>query len=483
MSTPPSAMQNPKPRYIAGENIAPNDGTIKEYVVLVQSDGPMDQNALMLAYINDVLDRNGLHASAETRQKILDSLPRDKDGNLDFSRPDEGTNAPRHSTRNGPTDDKGQPIGTITGYSALMDQTFQKGIIDHAIALEPGISRSKPSEDRPHSLRIEFNTFIPQKSIDGPLGTGTFSGDNRSIGEAGTHRTQHAISVTDDPSRTPPYRVTISRDIGETHKLDANGNVIKSATASVTDLDPGQWKVGADGSIVIDLKGNGKNPLVWGAPGITYDMQLVLKPQSDGTWSIKAKGSHDEFPGYEIKASVDGGKPAIVHGYDPREHNKGPGNLMQGTLLWPSQVKVDTTSTVGQGGIVASVDKDNYQIAPNRYGVLHAQANTALGELGLSSSEKTLLAPQFALAAANEQLRSIDKIYETKSDTLSAVSINAGNHLDMQRVTLDKANALAQSPESILGQVASSKEHLHAQQADAPAKEVDPASRTVGARV
>lgn len=303
-------------------------------------------------------------------------------------------------------------------------------------------------------LKVELNTFIPQQSVDAPLWMGTFSGDNRSVGQTGTHRTQHTINVESDPSRNPPYRVSIGVDIGETHKLDENGKTIKTATAPRNELSAEQWKVDKDGSIVVDLSGNGKNPLVTGAPGITYDMELRLKPNANGTWSVNAKGTHDEFPGYEVIAKVGDGQPVVVHGYDPREHDNGPMNLAQGTFLWPSQVRINTGKTVGPNGLVAGLDQGGFEITPSRPGELHKQAYASLGDLGLTEEQRARIAPQFVAPALQDKLASIDSISETRGDTLTAVSVNAANPLDTQRITLDKEAALAKAPEVILQEAA-----------------------------
>lgn len=301
-------------------------------------------------------------------------------------------------------------------------------------------------------IKIEVNAFIPQASVSAPL-IGTFSGDNREVGEAGTHRTQHAISVVPDASRNPPYRVTIDRHVGETHKLDANGKVIATATAPVSELDPGKWKVDKDGSIVIDLAGNGKNPLVPGpralVPGITYDMQLRLKPAADGSWAVSSTGSHDGFPGYEVIASVDGGPRAVVHGYNPQHHGRTPNSLFP----FASDIEVDAHHTVGRKGLIAAVDGAGYRVNPAPYAELTRQVAQGLEPVNLALEDKFKVGPQLVGQAVGEGITRVDGIAETRGGTLTAVGVNPANPEDVRRVTLDVASAVAKDPERIVAEV------------------------------
>lgn len=302
-------------------------------------------------------------------------------------------------------------------------------------------------------IKVEFNAFIPQDKVTAPI-VGTFSGDNRSVGQAGTHRTQHTINVASDPSRDPPYRVTIERHVGETHKLDAQDNVVKTATAPVSELDPGKWRVDKDGSIVVDIDGNGKNPLVPGpralVPGITYDMQLRLKPNSDGTWAVSAKGSHDGFPGYEAIASVGGGTRSVVHGYDPREHGRTPNSLFP----IATDIDVDVTTTVGPKGVVSSKGGASYSVNTSPYGDLSAQTALALADSEMPVADKLKLGPQLVKLAGEQNLPNIASIMETSGGSLTATSVNPANPEDVKRVTLDKQAALDKAPEDVLREIA-----------------------------
>ena len=301
-------------------------------------------------------------------------------------------------------------------------------------------------------INIEVNAFIPQASVSAPL-IGRFSGDSREIGEAGTHRTQHAISVVPNASGDPPYTVSITRHVGETHKLDANGKVVATATAPVSELDPGKWRVEKDGSIVIDLEGNGKNPLVPGpralVPGITYEMQLRLKPNADGSWAVSATGSHDGFPGYEVLASVAGGPATVVHGYNPQHHGRSPDSLFP----FASDIEVDAHKTVGPKGLVAAVEGAGYRAHDAPHGALLGQIAQGLDPLDMPLEDKFKVGPQLYGQALGEGMSRVDAVAQTHGGTLTAVGTNPENPEDVRRVTLDVSEAVAKDPERIVAEV------------------------------
>jgi len=219
----------------------------------------------------------------------------------------------------------------------------------------PPLPQDPPPPQTP-AVEVEINAFIPQDQVTTPFfvpGGGTFQGDNRGVGTDGTQRTQQTVRVYDDPSRSPPYRVEIDEDIGETHKLDDNGNVLETGEASEDDLNAEVVEVRADGTIVVEVSGQSANPLVGVAPGITYQMRVEMRPNADGTWTVSSQGSHDAFPGYEVLASVDGGDQQVVYGYDPRTDGSTPLALGQGDgglfgLIWGgSSVDANGQLTLG----------------------------------------------------------------------------------------------------------------------------------------
>lgn len=225
-----------------------------------------------------------------------------------------------------------------------------------ARALQRLPARTEPPPASP-VLEVEVNTFIPQAEVSTPFfvpGGGTFAGDDRGIGEDGTQRTQQTILVYEDPSEPSGYRVDFQTDIGETHTLDDDGNVIDTGRAPESDVSAEVVEMRDDGTLVVRLTGQSANPLVGVAPGITYDVTVEMRPNEDGTWTVQASGDHDAFPGYEVLATVEGGEQQVVYGYDPRVSQSSPLSLAQGDgfpfdWIWgSSSVDVDGTLTVGE---------------------------------------------------------------------------------------------------------------------------------------
>jgi hypothetical protein len=224
----------------------------------------------------------------------------------------------------------------------------------------PVVADTPPEQPSANSsapvLEVEVNSFIPQEQVSTPPlvpGGGTFSGDGRGIGEDGTQRTQQIIQIYEDPNAPNGYRVVIDPDIGETHRLDGDGNVVETGEASESGLQAEVAEVREDGTIVVQLSGQSANPLVGIAPGITYDLIVEMRPNADGTWTVTSTGEHDAFPGYEVLASVEGGPQQVVYGYDPQVSGASAISLAQGDggllgLIWgDSSVNVDGSLTVG----------------------------------------------------------------------------------------------------------------------------------------
>jgi len=167
-----------------------------------------------------------------------------------------------------------------------------------------------------------ITTFIPQPVVVAPLKK-QFEGDNRSPGEPGGFRTQQVIVVETDPTKNggDPL-VSYNRDTGITHELNYNGEVIKQGQASGSTLEVAV-KRDRNGTLVIQAKGNESDPLLIGAPGITYDFNVAIS--SSGTSSeatVQVSGAHDGFPGYEImvdRQEVKDHKSALVYAFDPRK--------------------------------------------------------------------------------------------------------------------------------------------------------------------
>lgn len=192
---------------------------------------------------------------------------------------------------------------------------------------QPGPAPTPPNpapgqlpEGQQAEVTVTFNAFIPQKSVSTPI-VGTFDGDDRGVGEAGTHRTQQTIGIGTGPDGQP--LVTTTPHVGETHR---HGGLLGDATKtqSTGTLHESSREVLPDGTVKISLKGDSGNPLFPGAPAISYEMEVTAKRLPDGTWDVSVSGTHDAFPGYEAIAQTPGQAQEVLYGYDPRDTGAGP---------------------------------------------------------------------------------------------------------------------------------------------------------------
>ncbi|WP_029049008.1 DUF3238 domain-containing protein [Cupriavidus sp. amp6] len=102
---------------------------------------------------------------------------------------------------------------------------------------------------------------------------------------------------------------------GETHELDDDGNIIRTATApadrilfqnlrgSQTVAPEGGVVDGIPGSMQIDFQGSAANPLM-AAPDIDWSGTLTIDREGR---RILVKGAVNDFPAFEMYCSVDDG--------------------------------------------------------------------------------------------------------------------------------------------------------------------------------
>lgn len=242
------------------------------------------------------------------------------------------------------------------GASAVRPQ-FLESLRPQRPQLTPDYAPPVPSPGTTQPVvSVEVNAFIPDARITTPWFVpdgGTFIGDGRRVGEDGTQRTQQEILVYADPSQPSGYRVELPADVGLTQRVDGDGNVVETGEAPVSGLQAEVAEVRADGTIVVTMTGQAADPLVTGAPGLSYAMTVEMAPNADGTWTITARGKHDSFPGYEVLATVGNGDQQVVYGYDPGYNGAGAFSLLEGEgglpgLIWgDSRIEVDDSLTLG----------------------------------------------------------------------------------------------------------------------------------------
>jgi RHS repeat-associated protein len=191
--------------------------------------------------------------------------------------------------------------------------------------------------DGAERLQVIVQTFIPMRTVAAPgralLNNRYFEGDHRNAGEPGGFRTQQIITIETDPRKNGgnPQLGQINRDTGITRELSSpNGEEIDKGRATGETLG-GEVSRDESGVVNIHVHGNESDPLVTGAPGITYNFDI--KVQSDGTQgnaTITVSGEHDKFPAYEIIVSrpeLPKTGSTVVYQHDPREKNTTPWTL------------------------------------------------------------------------------------------------------------------------------------------------------------
>jgi hypothetical protein len=121
---------------------------------------------------------------------------------------------------------------------------------------------------------------------------------------------------------------------GQSTKLDANGNVIKTATAT-TGLPTVNGTRDANGNVVLNFQQDTKNPLSPGpqflTPGITTDLSVTVNPSS-----VTAAGTTSGFPGIELNVTPDGQRTTNIPLNDPGP-NGSPLSLLSTNTVFVSQ--------------------------------------------------------------------------------------------------------------------------------------------------
>jgi RHS repeat-associated protein len=164
-------------------------------------------------------------------------------------------------------------------------------------------------------ITVTFRTFIPQKSVT--VFGQTFSGDNRTFSTAATASSRTFITVrleTDASKRANPI-INVTSGAGATHKLDANGNVVQTATAT-SGLPTATATRDADGNVVLNIQQSVKNPLTPQLLTPAIDANLTVTVPQDPS-SVAVTGKADQFPAQELNVTRSDGNTTPVMQFQP----------------------------------------------------------------------------------------------------------------------------------------------------------------------
>jgi RHS repeat-associated protein len=157
-------------------------------------------------------------------------------------------------------------------------------------------------------MEVQFRAFIQQQSVKDPFGR-TFAGDNRgfTVGKNVSSRTTISVRIETDPSKRPgnPIISATPGTAGPTNQLDANGNVIKTGTAT-TGLPQVTGSRDANGNAVLNFTQNTQNPLEnqTATPGIRANVDVTVA--QNGSWT-EASGMLSATPSFELNTQDSSG--------------------------------------------------------------------------------------------------------------------------------------------------------------------------------
>jgi len=159
-------------------------------------------------------------------------------------------------------------------------------------------------------MEVQLRAYIQAKSVSDPAGR-TFAGDNRGATSAQnvTSRTSITVRIETDPSIRPGNPIiSQTSSAGTTKQVDANGNVVNSATAT-QGLPTATGSRDANGNPVLNIQQDAKNPLEPQAltPGISSDLNVTVNGSS-----VTTAGTVSGTPSFELNVSTAGGADVNV---------------------------------------------------------------------------------------------------------------------------------------------------------------------------
>jgi RHS repeat-associated protein len=151
-------------------------------------------------------------------------------------------------------------------------------------------------------IEVQLRAVIQAQTRSDPVGS-RFAGDNRGFTSAQnvTSRTSITVRIETDASKRPGnpiISVTQPGTAGQTKQVDANGNVIKTGTAT-TGLPTVTGSRDASGNAVLNFQENAKNPLEPQSvtPGIRADLNVTV---TQNGLSADVAGTVSGAPSFEL---------------------------------------------------------------------------------------------------------------------------------------------------------------------------------------
>ena len=177
---------------------------------------------------------------------------------------------------------------------------------------------SNVDPDGQEEITITYRTFIAPASIH--YAGSTYAGDNRGFSTAANASSRSTITVRieTDPSIRPGNPIiSQTSSAGQSRTLDANGNTVKAATATVG-LPTATGTRDANGNAVINIQQDEKNPLSPAGsstlgqmltPGITANLNVSVTPDAS---TMQVNGSAASFPSSELNVTTPTGTTPLI---------------------------------------------------------------------------------------------------------------------------------------------------------------------------
>jgi RHS repeat-associated protein len=182
-------------------------------------------------------------------------------------------------------------------------------------------------------IEVQLRAFIPQRSVT-VMGT-TNGGDDRTFSTAANASSRTSITVrieTDASIRANPI-ISVTSVAGQSTKLDANGNVIKTTT-STSGLPTVNGTRDANGNVVLSFQQDTKNPLSSGPQALTRGISADLNVTISQNGSlVTAAGTTSGFPGIELNVTPVGQPTSNIPLNDPGPNGSPLSLLSTNTVL------------------------------------------------------------------------------------------------------------------------------------------------------